>query len=348
MQQQTKNLPYLDGWRGMAIIAVLVSHFGIHLYKTWMGTLGVQLFFVLSGYLMANLLFVKEVPLPSFFMRRLSRILPTILVFVPAMAVYAYARQGSMPRLDEFIATLTFARTYFPTDVSVLESAWPVGNLWSLNVEEHSYIFLAAVALLARLIGRRSITLLMLCLSTLVVLGFVLYYPSNPPGGAAPWYARSECASLGLVAAAAIRLLRNTFPALSLGRLDPMVSLVCIGMAVVFHTTYQYRGFHYNLAPLMLAVGINFLEGAPQLFKRFLSIGIIRWFGECSFSLYLWQQPFYLAVIAYEISNLAGLVFGVAVGAASFYLLEDPARKWLNERRWKPSAPIHADDRKAA
>jgi peptidoglycan/LPS O-acetylase OafA/YrhL len=346
VELQNKNFPYLDGWRGMAIIAVLISHFGIHIYKTWMGTLGVQLFFVLSGYLMANLLFIKEVALPSFFMRRLSRILPTILVFVPAMALYAYARTGAMPRLDEIFATLTFTRTYFPADSSVLESTWPVGNLWSLNVEEHSYIFLAAVALIARSLARRLVTVVLLCLSTAVVLGCVLYYPSNPPAGAAPWFARSECASLGLVAAATIRLIRHTYPALSFGRLDPLVTLVCIGVAIVCHTTYQYRGFHHNLAPLMLAVGINFLSGAPELFKRLLSIGIIRWFGRCSYSLYLWQQPFYLAVIAYEMSNLAGLFFGVVAGTASFYLLEDPARRWLNEKRWKTAAPLPTVDQR--
>jgi peptidoglycan/LPS O-acetylase OafA/YrhL len=340
---KTVNLPYLDGWRGLAIIAVLVSHFGIHYYRTWMGTVGVQLFFVLSGYLMANLLFIKEVRLPSFFMRRLSRILPTLFVFVPAMAVYAYFRTNHFPRLSEFISTLVFLRTYFPFDINILESTWPVGNLWSLNVEEHSYIFLAAVAVVARYVNRAWVTVLLLLLSAAAVFFCVLYYPSHPPGGAAPWYARSECASLGLVAAAAIRVFRHACTVNSIGRLDYWVTLTCIGVAIIFHTTYQYRGLHFSLAPLLLAIAINFLDRAPHIMRRLLSIRVIRWFGKCSFSMYLWQQPFYIAVIAYEIPNWIGVILGVALGAASFYLIEDPARKWINSGGWR-SKPVEAPE----
>jgi peptidoglycan/LPS O-acetylase OafA/YrhL len=345
-ESKTTNLAYLDGWRGLAIIAVLISHFGIHLYRTWMGTLGVQLFFVLSGYLMANLLFIKEVALPSFFLRRLSRILPTIVVFVPAMAIYSYWRTGNFPPLGEFFATLTFIRTYFPSNSNILESNWFVGQLWSLNVEEHSYIFLATVALIARLVKRPSVTLVLLALSTFGVFAFVVYYPSHPPSGAAPWYARSECAALGLFAAATIRIFKKTCSIPSFGRLNYLVTVACVGIAILCHTTYQYRGLHYSLAPLLLAVGINFLDGAPDLLRRWLSIGILRWFGKCSFSLYLWQQPFYIAVIAYEIPNLLGLALGITVGAASFYLLEDPARKWINAEGWRSKPAEHAPETK--
>lgn len=324
------NLPHLDGWRGMAIIAVLVSHFGVHLYSAWMGTLGVQLFFALSGYLMANLLFIKEVALPTFFARRLSRVLPTILVFVPTMALYAYWRSGSLPPTDQILSTLAFARTYYPADSNILDISWPVGNLWSLNVEEHSYIFLGAVAAIARFMRLKWATVGMLALSATAVLAFVLYYPSNPPSGASPWYARSETASLGLFAAAAIRVFRNAAPNFSAGRLDGAVTLTCVGVAILCHTTYQYRGLHHSMAPILLAIGVNFLDGAPNILKRLLSMRWVRWCGMCSFSLYLWQQPFYLAVDAYELPNWLGLIGGLAAGAASFYLLEDPARKWLN------------------
>lgn len=338
-ESKTVNLSYLDGWRGVAIVAVLISHFGIHYYRTWMGTLGVQLFFVLSGYLMANLLFIKETPLPSFFMRRLSRILPAILVFVPAMAVYFYVRTGNLPPADEFFATLTFIRTYFPSDSNILVSPWPVGQLWSLNVEEHSYIFLAIVAVIVRLVKKPGVTVVLLGLSVGGVLACVMFYPSHPPSGAAPWYARSECASLGLVAAAALRVFKHFHPRCSLGRFDCLVTPVCVGLAILCHTTYQYRGLHYSLAPLLLAVAINFLEQAPAIVRKGLSNEMLGWFGKCSYSLYLWQQPFYLAAIAYQMPNLIGVALAIAAGAVSFYLLEDPARKWLNAKGWRARTP---------
>jgi peptidoglycan/LPS O-acetylase OafA/YrhL len=83
-----RHVAYLDGWRGLAIIAVLIAHFGPK-STAWMGALGVQLFFVLSGYLMGGLLFIKNVPLTDFFARRFSRVVPTFLLFILTMALYA-------------------------------------------------------------------------------------------------------------------------------------------------------------------------------------------------------------------------------------------------------------------
>ncbi|TIU24619.1 MAG: acyltransferase, partial [Mesorhizobium sp.] len=75
------RLAYLDGWRGLSIALVLIGHFfpvpGINL-----GVLGVEFFFVLSGRLMGEILFIERFPLKKFFKRRFSRIYPALLVFV--------------------------------------------------------------------------------------------------------------------------------------------------------------------------------------------------------------------------------------------------------------------------
>ena len=79
--QQRSRLAYLDGWRGLSITLVLIGHFfpvpGINL-----GVLGVEFFFVLSGRLMAEILFIERYPLKKFFKRRFSRIYPALLVYV--------------------------------------------------------------------------------------------------------------------------------------------------------------------------------------------------------------------------------------------------------------------------
>ena len=72
MSTTPNNLPYLDGWRGLAIVLVLQSHFGLG----GGGRLGVALFFALSGYLMGGLLFVRKPPLRQFWRRRVARIVP--------------------------------------------------------------------------------------------------------------------------------------------------------------------------------------------------------------------------------------------------------------------------------
>ena len=71
IEQNSQHFDYLDGWRGLAIIFLLIGHFypvpGINF-----GHFGVNLFFVLSGLLMSRLLFVKSVPIPLFYKRRIS------------------------------------------------------------------------------------------------------------------------------------------------------------------------------------------------------------------------------------------------------------------------------------
>lgn len=91
-QPQSGYLPYLDGWRGLAIFFLLAGHFfplpGINF-----GAVGVNLFFVLSGFLMARLLFVDAVPIPTFYRRRAARIFPAVACLL-AIIVAVYLATG--------------------------------------------------------------------------------------------------------------------------------------------------------------------------------------------------------------------------------------------------------------
>src|SRR5215468_5050609 len=81
----TPHVPYLDGWRGAAIGSLLVGHF-TPLPGIDFGRVGVELFFVLSGRLMADILFVRNFALPAFFRRRISRIWPALVLYVLGIA----------------------------------------------------------------------------------------------------------------------------------------------------------------------------------------------------------------------------------------------------------------------
>ena len=111
-RSELERLDYLDGWRGIAIALVLQAHFaGTRLFYS--GAAGVDVFFCLSGLLMANLLFVRRVPLGEFYRRRISRIIPVFLLFV--VCAYALAILQSVEFTGtEVAATLTFLRTYLP------------------------------------------------------------------------------------------------------------------------------------------------------------------------------------------------------------------------------------------
>lgn len=332
------HLAYLDGWRGLAIIVVLFAHFQSDTFK-WAGNLGVQLFFVLSGYLMGGLLFIKEVPLKDFFARRFSRILPTFIVFVTLMAIYAATLQPVryLVPMDEFLSTLAFARTYFPAHTSINAGTWQIGHMWSLNVEEHSYVLLAIGALIVRMSGRNRLALIFLWLSVLLALFFTLYYPMHHPDGATPWHRRSEAAALGLLASAAYRvtLSRSTIDWLTVRR--PALPIISLVVAVSCYWIYARQGsisptLKYTVAPLLLAYSINHLDQAHGAIRRALSSKVLCWFGTCSFSLYLWQQPFYYAHGKSGLPLAPALVGALACGAASFYFLENPLRLYLNNK----------------
>lgn len=95
----------LDGFRGLAIVLVLVGHFlplpGINL-----GRLGVELFFVLSGRLMAEILFERGARLGPFFQRRFARVYPTLLVFSTTLWLAATLARQPAPTAPQFWASL--------------------------------------------------------------------------------------------------------------------------------------------------------------------------------------------------------------------------------------------------
>ncbi len=331
--QKNDRQPYLDGWRGIAILLVLISHFepfGL----SGGGGLGVQLFYALSGYLMADVLFIKQVALPTFFARRASRILPVFIVFVLAMLAYSNTFQPKLysPSFAEVAATLTFLRSYLPGDVSIWADSWAIGNLWSLNVEEHSYILLAVVALVARASGSGRFEIGLLWSAVAVSLGFAIGYQFSPPSGASPWFVRSECAALGLLSAAAIRVARDRYVTLtSKWIFSPVLGFACLAIAFICMSLSSLQGWKYTLAPILIAFSINCVAQAPALAKRLLENPALRWFGCCSFSLYLWQQPFYLAAKRGEIDPYLGLLGAMIIASLSFYCLEQPVREYLND-----------------
>lgn len=329
----TPTIPYLDGWRGLAIIGVLIGHFFLRPRFSWMGNFGVQLFFALSGYLMAHLLFIKNVGMADFFARRLSRVVPTFALFVATMYLYAATLQSTiyLVPVEELLATLTFARTYFPAESSIWTTNWQIGHLWSLNVEEHSYIFLAIGAVLTRKAQSKMATNVFLLSSVALVVMFCIYYSAVPPSGASPWFVRSECAALALIAAAAFRIARHSSGNPLLKTVSPLLPLLWIVIAAVCISTYKKWGGQYIIAPLCLALAINYLDCVPGVIKQVLSNRVLTWFGKCSFSLYLWQQPFFVMVLNGELAAWKGFALGLAVGAVSFYVVENPLRIRLND-----------------
>lgn len=330
------NIPYLDGWRGLAIIFVLIGHFGPEQLFSC-GAQGVLLFFVLSGFFMSNLLFIKKVPLSYFFVRRFSRVIPTLWLYIILMAGYAYYFQYSQYKvsLEEFLATLTFIRTYYPHDNSIFANFWPIGHLWSLNVEEHCYLYLAAGMVLVAKSKEKISPQAFLIVSVCTILCIRIFYTLGyTPSGASPWLLRSEYAALGLIASATyhVVLARRTKTLHRKSIIFLFFGFVFIYIASQFAMLGAASSVVRSvIIPLFAAFMINHASDFPQLLKKILSLKILRWFGVCSYSIYLWQQPLYMMVTFHRLSSLLGLSIALGIGACSFYFFENPIRLYLNK-----------------
>jgi peptidoglycan/LPS O-acetylase OafA/YrhL len=147
------RIKFLDGWRGLAIFTVLIGHFSP--LDPELGSFGVELFFVLSGRLMAQILFEKKMALPIFFQRRFARVYPALVVLVIGLTLLSAvaAILGKDRGIDVLsaVAALTFTFNYLPA--LGYPTSRTLEHIWSLAVEEHCYALLALLAIFRR---RRS------------------------------------------------------------------------------------------------------------------------------------------------------------------------------------------------
>ena len=167
------HMPGLDGLRALAVVCVMVYHAN----HTWLrgGFLGVEVFFVISGYLI-TLLLVGEgertgtISLRRFWMRRARRLLPALFVMMAGLAVYtAVFRPRALGQTrGDFIAGLLYSSNWFQIAVghayTAAESFAPMRHLWSLAVEEQFYLFWPLVMLVLMRRNRQRLTRLSLWL----------------------------------------------------------------------------------------------------------------------------------------------------------------------------------------
>jgi peptidoglycan/LPS O-acetylase OafA/YrhL len=321
-----KRIRYLDGWRGVSLICVLIGHFlPIAGFKT--GPLGVELFFVLSGRLMAEILFVEKAPLKTFYARRFSRIYPAMAVCV-AIIFFAFLPTALRFKPAFVFSDLTFSYNYFAANG---HRADPVDHIWSLCVEEHAYLLLGLFALLARARPKTAAVLIAGLALASMVDGAVSDLVFRQSWFNAYWRTDSHIASVLLPAV--LYMVTRRGGRYAIGRLPAWLAPVCgLAGAALFCEAVDY-GVSYTLGASLLAVAVCAVDAAPAWLRNGLSSRVLTRAGVLSYSVYLWQQPFYSVLThgPHTLPRALPLLAGaVAAGVASFHLLERPARQFLN------------------
>ncbi len=346
--------PALDGLRGVAVLAVLLYHGG----ATWMrgGFLGVDLFFVLSGYLITTLLLVEwgrggSINLRSFWMRRARRLLPALALVFAGIAVYAlaFADAGQLDRIrNDGLAAIGYVANwrFIFSDQSYFDqfaAPSPLRHMWSLAIEEQFYLvwpFLMVGLLHWRPKLRVVTRVFVIGALASAVLMAVLFRPGSDPSRV--YYGTDTRAQALLVGAALAAILlrlrtRRGPPAPSApwvrGGLVGFVVLAVMFVATKDTAEWMYRGGYLLAAVACALVIAAAIQPRRNFVKALLSPKPLCAVGQVSYGLYLWHWPVYLTLTE-ERTGLSGTVLllvrlAVSGGfaAASYFFIEMPVRR---------------------
>ncbi len=313
-----------DGWRGLAITLVLCGHF-YDIEWLWEDRMGVDVFFVLSGMLMSKILFEKRLSLKDFYIRRLSRIFPVLVVYITAIYCISWLYSIDF-RFTEIFASLFFLRTYLPADPGIWDTKVAIGHLWSLNVEEHAYIILSLITLF--MVNARRIAVVLLILGTLTLLLSAHHYKNSAPEDFPLYLIRTESAVVFIFFSAGYGLLRRQLH----WSLPSWVPVLCMAGTVVCYAQQLPLWLIFSVSPILLAIAVNHLDTVPKFVDVILTFPVLRYLGLWSYSIYLWQQFFYEYAWAFPYSKILAPTLAVVAGVISYYMLENPIRQYINNR----------------
>jgi peptidoglycan/LPS O-acetylase OafA/YrhL len=318
------------------------------------GYVGVDVFFVISGFLITGLL-VREhrrtgaISLPAFWARRARRLIPALVLVVTTCAATAYFIGGDLlVRIGgQVLGAATFSSNwlYIAQGASYFEATSPelLRNLWSLAVEEQFYLVWPAMILVVLLIGRRAwrvSAVLVLAIASAASMAAL----AIPGSDATRVYYGTDTHSFGLALGAALALLveaRFIAPAPNsriTAAVFPFAGAVAIGGIVVVTLTMPAddplvtRG-GLALVAALTALAIAGATTSGSWLSRGLDMPPLRWIGQRSYGLYLWHWPTLLLVSAILpmdspswLTPAVALVVTVAASALSYRYVEVPIR----------------------
>jgi peptidoglycan/LPS O-acetylase OafA/YrhL len=353
--------PDIQGLRAVAVLLVVFYHAGL----TWLsgGYVGVDVFFVISGFVITGLLLRERetsgrTSLVGFYGRRSRRIIPAATLVIVVTVVMTYARAGvvfgAQTATDARWAAVFLANFHFASIGTNYLTAQlppsPLQNFWSLAVEEQFYLVYPTIFLLIASVRTRWSVQARLFVGLVVIIAgsFALsvFQTASSPTVAyfSPFTRAWELAIGALVAVSTKWLLALPKPVCA--------ALTWVGLAgiafgaVVFNGNTAYPG---SLVAIPVVGAAFVIAGGtrtpPWAAESVLKRGPFQWFGKLSYSIYLWHWP--LLIIAADVAgttslpfrrNIIWLVIALAASVASFYLVENPLRHARLSRfgRWTP------------
>ncbi len=304
----TVRTPALDGLRGVAVLAVVVNH----ARPGWLpgGWLGVDVFFVLSGFLITTVLVERARDARQFWSRRLRRLVPALVLLLATLAVGAALAGDQLRfrsvRADGLASLAGVVNWRFIADGQAYFDRFAepslLRHLWSLSVEAQFYLVWPLLLALLLRFGRRPAALATLALAVVSALAFVLTHDIDRA------YFGTDTHAFGLLLGSAFALVPLRVPAW-LG----WFGVAGMGFAFVAVESIDW-------IPLVALVTVIVVAGAPRIAP--LSFAPLRSLGVISYGVYLWHWPVLQLFDEWHLVAQLGLTLGLAM--ASWTLVERP------------------------
>jgi peptidoglycan/LPS O-acetylase OafA/YrhL len=317
--REDARVPALDGVRAVAILAVIIAHSVYHsvalppVFANMvfdLGSIGVSVFLVLSGYLITRVMLADEAKagklrIRRFYKRRFLRIFPALYLYLAFVATMEWARFFVQESGRTWLSALLFFRNFVPST-----KGFNTAHIWSLSLEEQFYFFWPALFVLTRKF-RSSFIVLAVMVFTVWRLIFIA-------GGGAPGWTLSHP-----------DLRMDTFLIGGWFALEPRQwvrhfapSYCIVGVSLLYTFSALYPSWLTPLVAILIGAAISSFVQHPEMPEaRLLARPALVWLGTVSYSLYLWQQPFLVS----NSIRWWSLPAVLAAACISYYLVELPS-----------------------
>ena len=345
-----KYRPEIDGLRAIAVISVILYHAKIVIfnYKIFEGGfIGVDIFFVISGYLITSIILKELVTTGTFsfkhfYERRIRRILPALLLVMVVSLPFAWVYLLPDNFIDFsilFLYSLGFSSNfYFHYSGQVYEAQnsllKPFLHTWSLSVEEQFYILFPLILFITFKYFRKYLGIILI--TGFIISLFIAEWASkNHPSFAfytLPTRGWEILAGSILAYFEIIRGGRQFKKYKILSLILPTIGLFLIGHSILFFNEKIFHPSFYTLSPIIGVCLLIWFSHKDELITKILSSKLFVSIGLISYSLYLWHYPVFAFA---RITGITGgdifkqLFFGIIIlllSIISYFLIERPAR----------------------
>lgn len=348
-----RYLPGLDGLRAIAVLGIIIYH----LNKQWLsgGFLGVDTFFVISGYLITSLLLSEyeetgTIKIKQFWLRRIKRLLPAvlILIFTVTITTLIFKPSHIVQVKHDAIAALLYMSNwwYIATNVNYFEqfAFMPLKHLWSLAIEEQFYLFFpfVLILLLLKFKSYKKVTLILWIISLISLILMIAIFPITF-GNSRVYFGtdtRLQTLLLGVILAFAWppfklkanppKILQNSISTIGI---IALITLIILFFTVEDDNKWIYSGGFYIISTLTLLIIASAVH-PTNIFAKLLGNKVFIYIGKRSYSLYLWHFPIISFIHSYYVAGqypvyvyMIDIILTIILAESSYRYIELPFRE---------------------